>query len=46
MNDIPSYLEKRYNIQRQLGYGSYGTVSLAIQKSSKQQSILFFLCND
>ena len=46
MNDIPSYLEKRYNIQRQLGYGSYGTVFLAIQKSSKQQSILFFLYND
>ena len=39
-DDIPAYLERKYNIQRQLGFGSYGTVFLALQKSTKKQFAL------
>ena len=37
MKDIPSYMEKHYNIQRQLGAGSYGTVFLGVRKGTNEQ---------
>ena len=40
LDDIPAYLERKYNIQRQLGFGSYGTVFLALQKSTKKQYVI------
>ena len=36
MKEIPSYMEKRYNIQRQLGAGSYGTVFLGVKKATNE----------
>ena len=37
MKEIPSYMEKRYNIQRQLGAGSYGTVFLGVKKATNEK---------
>ena len=41
MKDIPSYMEKRYNIQRQLGAGSYGTVFLGVKKATNETYTYF-----